>query len=282
MKERPIHEMEFSGVCAIIPVQNEAASIGNVLRQVYRAGVRSCVVVVNGSTDETPHVAQQVGAHSFTYFRVVHVFEALGPDVPKSVGAYVALRESPCTQWFLFIDGDWKGSFGPMLGDFLTESLSSGEEIHWVQARNVELPGANGQSLREDEEVWKSVLEKRYPELQHVAPSRVPLLVHKDVFAKISPFWLHNPGRWFAMCVLARSPDFRLRVSRTWDSKLVGNPTRGRDHAVRMAETLLGDAVEGCRLLYGRKPIRTWHGRRLDGYHSLRRVDLLRQWQTGM
>lgn len=282
MEESPIHEQKFDGVCAIIPVQNEAASIGNVLRQVHRAGIRSCIVVVNGSTDETPHVAQQVGTHSFSHFRVVHVFEALGPDVPKSVGAYVALRESHYTPWFLFIDGDWKGSFGPMLHDFMKESLASGEEVHWVQAPTVEFTGTDGPSLRQDEEIWKSVLGKRYSELQYAAPSRVPLLIHRNVFAKISPFWLHNPGRWFAMCVLARSPELRLRVSRTWDSKLAGNPTRGRDHAARMAETLLGDTVEGCLLLYGRKPVRTWQGRRLDGYHSMRRVDLLRQWQMGM
>jgi len=49
-------------VVVIIPARNEAASIGLVLDEIPRAGVRQVVVVDNGSTDATADVARRHGA----------------------------------------------------------------------------------------------------------------------------------------------------------------------------------------------------------------------------
>lgn len=281
MEEIEKGSTKFGGVCVVVPVRNEAASIRNVVRQLHRAGVRTCVIVVNGSTDETPHCAREVAARCFDHFRIVQVFEALGPDVPKALGTYVGLRDFPHAEWFLYVDGDWKGSFGPMLNTYLQESIESGEQVHWVGVRDAERQiRLSGSFPKEDERFWHPFLAKYFPNLQRAAISRSPLLVRRQVFHDISPYWLYHPGIWFALCARKQAPKFRLRVNLTWDTKLVGNPTRSRDHAQKMSDTLLGDALEGYCLLSGRKPSRTWNGRSVDGYNSHRRIDLLRQWQT--
>lgn len=281
-----MEEFQGSGlgqVCAVVPVRNEAASIANVLRQLHRAGVKTCVIVVNGSTDETPHVAKQSASLLFDAFHIVNVFEALGPDVPKAVGTYVALRAFPRVEWFLYVDGDWKGSFGPMLNEYVSECIQSGGHVNWVHAPKPNgFDGLYGYTPKPGEELWESVLSKRFPDLQNAAPSRSPLLIRRQAFEHISPYWLHHPGRWFAFCALEGRAILPLYVSSSWDTRLVGNPPRSREHAVKMAETMLGDAVEGCFLLCGKKPIRRYDGRILDGYHSLRRTDILQQWQTGV
>jgi glycosyltransferase involved in cell wall biosynthesis len=90
---RPFHNPKVS---VIIPVWNERRTIASVIREAYRVHPETEVVVVaNGSTDGSGHIAAGLGA------RVVTVQHPLGHDVGRAVGAIHARGEV-----LLFIDGD--------------------------------------------------------------------------------------------------------------------------------------------------------------------------------
>lgn len=80
----------------IIPVQNEARTIVEVIRQVRKIEPYEIIVVVNGSHDETYALATMEGVKTI-WFK-----ETLGNDVGRAIGAYYAQGEI-----LLFLDGDF-------------------------------------------------------------------------------------------------------------------------------------------------------------------------------
>src|SRR5438128_9786227 len=64
-------------VIAVVPVLNEEANIGHVLRRTPRAVVDELLVVGDGSTDRSPEVARQLGATVLPMGRVAGVGAAL-------------------------------------------------------------------------------------------------------------------------------------------------------------------------------------------------------------
>lgn len=83
---------------AIIPAENEEATIGDVVHEVKQLGelIQTVIVVSNGSEDRTAEVAQAAGAY------VVRTRERLGHDVGRAVG----VREAGLASVYLFLDGD--------------------------------------------------------------------------------------------------------------------------------------------------------------------------------
>ncbi|MCL6548167.1 MAG: hypothetical protein K6T30_04565, partial [Alicyclobacillus sp.] len=94
---------------------NVSSSIANVLAQLHRAGVSACVVVAKGCSDDTAAVAERQAGRLGLRAAVVTVSPPLGPDVPRAVGLYAALRLFRDWDSVVFVDGDWRGSFGPSL-----------------------------------------------------------------------------------------------------------------------------------------------------------------------
>jgi glycosyltransferase involved in cell wall biosynthesis len=80
----------------IIPVQNEEATITQVVREVRKIEPEEIIVVVNGSTDNSAALAGREGA------QVIRLHEPLGNDVGRAVGAWNAKGDI-----LLFIDGDF-------------------------------------------------------------------------------------------------------------------------------------------------------------------------------
>ncbi|MCF8566289.1 hypothetical protein LLE49_16330 [Alicyclobacillus tolerans] len=275
------------GVCAVVPAYNAANSIGNVISQLYRAGIRSYVVVANGCIDSTVFTAHTKLSALLARHRVVEFPTALGPDVPRAVGAFTALREFRDSTHLLFVDGDWQGGFGPMLSDWLEPALRGRCEVQYTGWRNEIAMESRPESLKKparlDEQIWTAALQREFPDLQWACPSAVPLLVQRQTFEKVSAFWMYQPGMWFAKTLCAtRGYPKTVAVNGDWNAVLTGNPSRSAQHMRKMEETLLGDALEGVRLLQGKKPSRKWRGILQDGYHSERRVDVLKAWQASL
>jgi len=92
------HSALYGGkrLSVIIPVQNEASTIGTVIQQVRKIEPMEIIVVVNGSADDTAQIAAAHGA------RTIVVREALGNDVGRAIGAKLARGDI-----LLFMDGDF-------------------------------------------------------------------------------------------------------------------------------------------------------------------------------
>ncbi len=79
----------------IIPAQNEAESIGQVIREAQQMRPLEIIAVVNGSSDATAAICRSMGC------RVMEFEHALGNDVGRGIGAYGAKGDI-----LLFLDGD--------------------------------------------------------------------------------------------------------------------------------------------------------------------------------
>ena len=87
--------MGTSRVSVIIPALNEAESIGSVVRSMPWDRIAECIVVDNGSTDETSRLAAEAGA------RVVKAPRGYGSAMRAGVAAARASSDV-----LLFMDGD--------------------------------------------------------------------------------------------------------------------------------------------------------------------------------
>lgn len=83
-------------VSVIIPAQNEENTIEAVINEAKKLQPLEIIVVINGSTDKTEEIAKQSGS------TVITIQDALGHDVGRSVGAYMAKGDI-----LLFIDADF-------------------------------------------------------------------------------------------------------------------------------------------------------------------------------
>lgn len=87
---------EFFQAIAVVPVHNEAGTIGEVVRELRSVPEIGMVVVVdNGSTDGTAEIARRAGA------KILRYPERVGYDVARALGVK-AFRASA----YLFMDGD--------------------------------------------------------------------------------------------------------------------------------------------------------------------------------
>lgn len=265
-------------ICAIISARDVARSIGNVFTQLYRAQITNCVLVLNGCLDETMAVVKHALDRVPMNCSLVLNTTSLGHDVPKAIGLYHAVRTFRELEWALFVDGDWSGGFGPMLDECIKEAVKQNNDIQFVPRR---LDDNNTTSTRTDYQIWDKGLRARDEGLKRIAPSESPLLVSRRTFAHISPYYLYHPGLWFALSVQeSEHRTLRLGLSEAWSSRIAGNPSPSVQHARMMKDTLIGDALEGARVLLNQHPHRNWHGKVYDGYHSLRRIDILKRWQS--
>lgn len=110
-------------VSVIIPVMNEARTLGHVLRQASRVHPQTEVIVIsNGSKDGSRELAARMGAKVISYDR------PLGHDVGRSIGAKHARGAI-----LLFTDGDIVIGAGDLIP--LVQAVASGVDVALNQYR---------------------------------------------------------------------------------------------------------------------------------------------------
>lgn len=81
---------------AVITVSNEEKTIARVLNALERMPMKEIIVVINGSTDNSVHIAKQCPKAT-----IVHYPNLVGHDVGRSIGAKLSTADM-----VLFLDGD--------------------------------------------------------------------------------------------------------------------------------------------------------------------------------
>ncbi len=259
-------------VCAIVVAHNVERSITNTLRQLNRAKIESAIVVCNGCTDKTVKRISEVECTLPLKIEILNVASSLGHDVPRAFGAAYARRLNQNFSHFLFIDGDWNGSFGPMLESFIEDNWMKKFDIMWV-------PKPRSSINRFDYTApWQAASHMIPAAVAHADPAVVPFIVSTNVFARISPYWLHHPGKWFAYAIRTGPVELSLGIHTAWDRQLTGHLTQDKLHHEVMRDTLLGDAAEGACILLSKPLSRIWQGKLYIGFQKERRTDLLEHW----
>lgn len=221
-------------VVAVVAARNEVGTIENVLLQLGRAGVHAAVLIVNGCHDDTIFVARDVAGRlpyplHFVWFRT-----PLGHDVPRAIGTYVAMRAFPAMMT-VYVDGDWGGSFGPMLADFIEFASQSESDVVSVSWKSLTV-NAKADSLFD---TWRHAIAQQSIASSEAVPFALPMAIRVSTFHMLSPIWLANPGWWFASAIKAK---VSWSVFADWDMSITGHQGRDSKHSQAMRRRI---AVDG-------------------------------------
>ncbi|MGB9868190.1 MAG: glycosyltransferase family 2 protein [Bacillota bacterium] len=252
-------------VAAVVPCMNEVASIQAVIRSCLSGGCDVVVVVANGCTDGSGHLARQVSGR----VQVIEFPEPLGLDVPRAAGAAIALREG--ARAIVFVDGDMEG-VAPEHIATLVDNVRSGAGIALTDCFKGGLPGFG----MAGEVTWARLELNRTLGLESrigaAIPSHGPSCVSSE-FLELSGL---RPLCVPPVCLaVAARHGVAVVVGARVSHESLGSPYRRGEHGRKLAETIIGDCIEAECVYLGRPPGRVRDGRLFDGYHSSRRFDLL-------
>lgn len=255
-------------LCAVVPVQNEADRLDAVLDSIRALPLDLVLPVVNGSRDGSGEILELYPRKDL--IKPIYFEEPLGIDVPRAVGALHARRVG--AEAVLFVDGDMAGNIRPALEELL-RSVRDGVDLSLVDC----YPSPDC--------VWENPLVTELVEMRRrlngalglaglgaASPSHGPHAVTRRLLDSVPIRELAVPP---VALVRAARQGLKVGVAVSIPHYELGSPDRGPDHALSIAETIIGDHLEAFCVLDGRKRSRVRDGVTYDGYHHTRRWDLL-------
>jgi len=261
---------------AVIPVKNEAESLEQVVFNLAANSLDLIIPVLNGCTDNSLSVLEQANC---PILAPLCFKEPLGIDVPRAVGALVALRLD--AEGVIFVDGDMAGANSTVLGQLLKA----------VRQKRVDLALTNCyppyfyRHLSPQASCLLDIRRKLNNELgilhligsatpshgPHAVSGRMLRMTETTDFA-IPPLLLVNAARH----------GLTVRPEAALPHLLLGSPARSGDHAQRIVETIIGDYLTALQMFKGKPESRTFAGHEYIGYHDQRRFDLLDDFASGI
>lgn len=260
-------------LAAVVPARNEESQIGLVLSQLVQLPFDWVIPVVNGCTDRTMDVCRLMLSPIITpvYFR-----EPLGVDVPRAVGAHLALMLG--AGGVVFVDGDMTGSIRGALADLVT-ALRSGVDCAltncypYIHTRH---------PLAKEVLRYREILNRKlclFQDLGLATPSHGPHGVSRRLLTTIPVEDLAVPPVELAR---AAAHGLNVKVSAAIPHQELKSKERSLLHTTLMAQTIIGDCIEGISLANGISRHRRENGISYDGFHSARRFDLLRAFAASL
>ncbi|MCL6558321.1 MAG: glycosyltransferase family 2 protein [Firmicutes bacterium] len=253
---------------AVVPARNEGRRIAKVIAKLVGAVADIVVPVVNGSTDST---LNEIMAFSQDEIRPLMFTEALGPDVPRAVGAAYALREG--ATGVLFVDGDMTQVPRKDLQTLKAAVNTGGVDLALTNCYPPGAPPPEAPVVKRlvyfREELNKCL---GLPELGSASPAHGPHAVSRRLLEIIPIEELAKPP-----VALARAARAGLKVTAAVNipHRKLGSPSRGGYHSERIASTIIGDHLEALAVCRDFPRSREDSGVYYDGYDSSRRIDIL-------
>lgn len=251
-------------LAVVIPARNEAARIEPVIRQGLRLGAGLVIPVLNGCDDMSTEIVRRIRDKRV---RPLPFKVPLGYDVPRIAGARMALEHG--ATGVIFVDADLGGPiFGALLAladqvrrgalDLALCDCYAGTPVPFRKSAAADVYQAR---LRLNRALKRADLGPAIPSHGPAALSRRLLERLPEASIGVPPLLqAHACHSGLTVAVVARISHRDL-----------GSVKRDRDHGINIAETIIGDCLEGICLAEGRPADREGH----IGYHHQRRFDLV-------
>lgn len=253
----------------VVPARNEAPRIATVLRNLSLLPVDHIILVSNGSRDQTLPEALTLATPKL---HILYFHEPLGIDVPRAIGAKLALALG--SQAVAFVDGDMVGT--------ISENIQ--ELFRAVTCQHLDMALTNCYPVppRHLERcnptfVWRQRLNQTLgweKKLQLATPAHGPHAVSRRLLETIPLPELAIPPVTLA---LARLHKLRVAIATTVPHYQLGSTLKSERHARTMIDTIVGDCLEAIAVYEGAPRSREWQQKRYLGFHPERRFDLLEQ-----
>lgn len=251
---------------AVIPAHNEEGRIGRLLENLSPLPIDRIIVVANGCTDDT--IAEAKASVDSRLF--LQVFpEELGIDVPRAVGAKIAL-DCQATG-VLFVDGDMTGRFNQQILKLMNK-IEEGWDMALVNSYPY-IPYRH--PLSRTTSLFRAKLNRKlglFHKLGIASPSHGPHAVSKRFLDKIPLKEIAIPPVSLA---LAGQANLKIGVGAGITHQELQSRIRDNKHGELIAETIIGDCLEAMSILEGRPRSRWYQGKEFLGYHPARKWELL-------
>lgn len=257
---------------AVVPVQNEQGRICQVLSTLSHIDIQQAVVVLNGCSDNS---LEEIKECRLLPIRVVYFTESLGVDVPRAVGASVALQLG--ADAVLFVDGDMTGAFTLPLEQLLHTVKTGALDLALTDcypSTNFPVPSPLAQEVL----YYRLDLNTRlglFSRIGTATPSHGPHATSRRLLETVGPRDLAIPPVFLAK---ARKLGFSIGIGTIIPHYQLGSPARNSDHSILVAETIIGDCLMARAEWEGKKPTRIDGKTAFPGYHPWRRLDLYDQY----
>lgn len=255
-------------LAAVVPARNEANRIGIVMRTLLDLPVGIIIPVLNGCTDCTHEVVSAFAARAPERFSPIRVSQPLGLDVPRAVGANMAIQAGASA--VLFIDGDTGSDLGAELHRLIEPVLRGNLDMSLTNCYlHIPQGGLVGQVAGARFELNRAL------GLEHLgaaSPSHGPHVVSRGLLQSIPLKELGMPPVSEALAALA---GLRIDVGAYIPHERLNSTVRTLQHRVKAGHTIIGDCLEALALVEGRRRTRLRDGQEYVGFNHERRWDLL-------
>lgn len=256
-------------LAAVVPARNEEKRLKKTLETLLAIPAELIIPVINGTNDSSCHIIRQI--RSPRIFRL-YFKESLGIDVPRAIGAKAALDKGATA--VLFVDGDMDGNITENVKELASRVTAGGADMALTNC----YPGEYRAGL--------SALASRVLEIRRMLNREIGL---EQIIGAASPshgphavsrrLLLSVPLREFAVppvtLGLAAKSGLDVRIGTTMPHKALGSPEKDPLHSELVAETIIGDSLEALCVYRGEQRSRNLDSVEFNGYHALRRWDLL-------
>ncbi len=254
-------------ITVVVPAKNEAGRITTVLQNLGTLPVDHIIVVANGSKDSTMREILQM---RLPKLQIISFHECLGIDVPRAIGAKMALNLG--SDVVLFVDGDMVGTFNENLmeladGIMLKRLDMALTNCYPVPPRHIERYNPTFQ--------WRLNLNKELgldKKISLSTPAHGPHAVSKKLLELLPIRELAIPPVAMA---LARKAKLKIDVATIIPHYRLGSSIKNQIHTNKIIDTIVGDCLEAIAAYRGEERNRQWQSNSYFGYHSERRFDLL-------
>lgn len=254
-------------ITVVVPAKNEAGRISTVLQNLGILPVDQIIVVANGSKDST---MQEIMQMRLPKLQILYFHECLGIDVPRAIGAKMALNLG--SKVVIFVDGDMVGTFNENLMELADAILLKHLDMaltncYPVPPRHIERYNPTFQ--------WRLNLNKELgldKKIGLATPAHGPHAVSRRLLETIPLPTLAVPPLALA---LARKHKLKIDVATTIPHYRLGSSIKNQLHTTKIIDTIVGDCLEAIAAFREQPYKRQHNNATYNGYNAERRFDLL-------
>ena len=254
-------------ISVVVPARNEAGRIATVLQNLGTLPVDHIIVVANGSKDTT---MREVLSLRLPKLQILYFHDCLGIDIPRAIGAKVAL--SLGSDVVAFVDGDMVGTFNENLMELVDGIVLKHLDIALTNCypsppRHIERHNPTFQ--------WRLNLNKELgleKKISLATTAHGPHAVSRRLLETVPLREIAIPP---VVMALARQAKLKIDVATVIPHYRLGSSIKNHIHTTKIIDTIVGDCLEAIAAFHGQPRTRQWQSTTYNGYHSERRFDLL-------